>query len=82
MNPLIYNLPLSTSDAIPSFSVFFSGYRIFMIAVALIMTYVIDSFAMSLRAVSIQTRKWTTSFANKFSNYLINASFVTLLKLL
>lgn len=46
-----------------------------MIAVALIMTYVIDSFAMSLRAVSIQTRKWTTSFANKFSK-LFNKCFV------
>lgn len=44
--------PVHSSDVIPSFP-----YRIFMIAVALIMTYFIDSFAMSLRVVWIQTRK-------------------------
>ena len=48
MNPLIYNPPLSTHQMESLLFHFFSGYRIVMIAVALIMTYVIDSFAMSL----------------------------------
>ena len=51
MNPLIYNPPLSSHQMESLLFHFFSGYRIVMIAVALIMTYVIDSFAMSLRVV-------------------------------